>query len=283
MAFGRSRNRRRQDTAQQREAVKGAVRTRGPAVLKAILLAGLTCGLVWGGLELRRWALTSPTFLLKETTFSGLQRATPGELLKLSGLTVGQNLWALDVESLERAMSAHPWARTVVVTRHFPSSVSVEVTEHVPAALAVLGDLYLLDEEGEPFKRLQPGDKLDLPLVTGVDRESYLGDEAGMRERYRRALAVVEAYEATGPGKRERLSEVRVSPEGTVLVLADGMEVRLGEGETDAKLRKLARVREELRARGLSAEIIHLDNRARPGWVAVKLSSPVSERNGASQ
>ncbi|PTL77776.1 cell division protein FtsQ/DivIB [Vitiosangium sp. GDMCC 1.1324] len=283
MAFGKSKNRRRQDAAQQKEAVKGAVRTHGPGLLKAILLTGLTFALVWGGIELRRWALSSPTFLLKETTFSGLQRATPGELLKLSGLTVGQNLWALDVGALERAMSTHPWVRSVEVRRHFPASVSVEVVEHVPAALAVLSDLYLLDEDGEPFKRLQPGDTLDLPLVTGLDREDYLADEAKTRERYRQALAVVDAYAATQPGKRERLSEVRVSPEGMVLVMADGMEVRMGEGETDAKLQRLSRVREELRARGLSAQVIHLENRARPGWVAVKLSSPVSERSGASQ
>ncbi len=177
---------------------------------------------MWGGVELRRWALSSPTFLLKETTFSGLQRAAPGELLKLSGLTVGQNLWSLDVEPLERAMSAHPWVRTVEVRRHFPSSVSVEVTEHVPAALATLGDLYLLDEQGEPFKRLQPGDKVDLPLLTGLDREGYLADEAGVRERVREALAVAEAYAARQPGKRERLSEVRVTPAGMVLVSADG-------------------------------------------------------------
>ncbi|WP_375767058.1 FtsQ-type POTRA domain-containing protein [Archangium gephyra] len=283
MAFGKSKNRRRQDAAQTKEAVKGAVRSHGPGLLKAILLTGLTCALVWGGIELRRWALSSPTFLLKETTFSGLQRAAPGELLKLSGLTVGQNLWSLDVETLERTMAAHPWVRTVEVRRHFPSSVSVEVSEHVPAALAALGDLYLVDEDGEPFKRLQPGDKLDLPLVTGMDREGYLADEANTRERFRQALEVARAYAATEPLKRERLSEVRVSAEGLVLVMADGMEARLGEGETDAKLQRLSRVREELRARGLSAEVIHLENRARPGWVAVKLSSPVSERSGVSR
>jgi cell division protein FtsQ len=282
MAFGKSKNRRRQDASEKTEAVKGAVRTHGPGLLKAIVLTGLTVALVWGGIEVRRWALSSPTFLLKETTFSGLERAAPAELLKLSGLTVGQNLWSLDVGALERAMSAHPWVSTVEVRRHFPSSVSVEVVEHVPAALATLGDLYLLDEQGEPFKRLQPGDKVDLPLVTGLDREGYLADEAGVRERFRQALAVAEAYAAAQPGKRERLSEVRVSPEGMVLVAADGQEVLLGEGETDAKLQRLARVRDELRSRGLSAQVIHLDNRARPGWVAVKLSSPVSERSGAS-
>ncbi|MCY1080892.1 cell division protein FtsQ/DivIB [Archangium lansingense] len=283
MAFGKSKNRRRQDAAQTKEAVTGAVRSHGPGVLKVILLTGLTCALVWGGIELRRWALSSPTFLLKETSFSGLQRATPGELLKLSGLTVGQNLWSLDVETLERTMSTHPWVRTVEVRRHFPSSVSVEVVEHMPAALAALGDLYLVAEDGEPFKRLQPGDKLDLPLVTGMDREGYLADEAKTRERFRQALEVARAYAATEPGKRERLSEVRVAAEGLVLVLADGTEAWLGEGETDAKLQRLSRVREELRARGLAAEVIHLENRARPGWVAVKLSSPVSERSGASQ
>ena len=283
MAFGKSKNRRRQDAAQTKEAVRGAVRSHGPGLLKAILLTGLTCALVWSGMEVRRWALSSPTFLQKETTFSGLERAAPGELLKLSGLTVGQNLWSLDVGMLERAMATHPWVRTVEVKRRFPSGVSVEVVEHVPAALAALGDLYLVAEDGEPFKRLQPGDKLDLPLVTGMDREGYLADEAQTRERFREALEVARAYAATEPGKRERLSEVRVTAEGLVLVLADGTEAWMGEGETDAKLQRLSRVREELRARGLAAQVIHLENRARPGWVAVKLSSPVSERNGASQ
>ena len=282
MAFGKSKNRRHQDVAQKKAAVTGAVRTHGPGALKAIVLTGLTFALVWGVIELRRWALTSPFFLLKETSFSGLHRAHPGELLKLSGLTVGQNLWSLDVGSLERAMAAHPWVREVTVRRHFPSSVVVEVGEHVPAALAVLNDLYLLNEEGEPFKRLQPGDGLDLPLITGVDREAYLTDEAKTRESLGRALAMVAAYAAARPGKSERLSEVRVTGDGLVLTLSDGTQVRMGEGATEEKLQRLARVREGLRGKGLSAEVIHLDNRARPGWVAVKISSPVSERNGTS-
>ncbi len=83
MAFGKSKNRRHQDAAQKKAAVTGAVRTHGPGVLKAILLTGLTFALVWGGIELRHWALTSPFFLLKETSFSGLERAQPSELLKL--------------------------------------------------------------------------------------------------------------------------------------------------------------------------------------------------------
>jgi len=282
MAFGKSKNRRRVDSAQQKEAVKGAVQTHGPSVAKGLLAATLTAGLIWGGVELRAWALSSPRFQLRDANFTGLTRASRAELVKLSGLAVGQNLFALDVPALEKAMLQHPWVRSVEVTRHFPATVSVEVVEHTPEALVVLGDLYVLDGEGEPFKRVTPGDGLDLPLVTGVERDAYVKEPEAVRERMKSAIEVAHAYVALKPGRHERLSEVRVDGASLALVTVAGQEVLLGEGNTEAKLARLTRVRRELSTRGLAADVIHLENRARPGWVAVKLSSPVSERNGVS-
>jgi cell division protein FtsQ len=282
MAFGKSKNRRRVDAAQQKEAVKGAVRTHGPSTVKGLLAAALTAGIIWGWVELRAWALSSPRFQLQEANFTGLTRASRAELVKLSGLAQGQNLFALDVSALEKAMLQHPWVRGVEVTRHFPATVSVEVVEHTPEALVVLGDLYVLDGEGEPFKRVTPGDGLDLPLVTGVEREEYVKEPAAVRERMKSAIEVAHAYGALKPGRHERLSEVRVDGTSFALVTVAGQEVLLGEGNTEAKLARLTRVRRELSARGLAADVIHLENRARPGWVAVKLSSPASERSGVS-
>jgi cell division protein FtsQ len=282
MAFGKSKNRRRVDAAQQKEAVKGAVRTHGPSTVKGLLAAALTAGLIWGGVELRAWALSSPRFQLQEANFTGLTRASRAELVKLSGLAQGQNLFAMDVSALEKAMLQHPWVRSVEVTRHFPATVSVEVVEHTPEALVVLGDLYVLDGEGEPFKRVTPGDGLDLPLVTGVEREEYVKEPAAVRERMKSAIEVAHAYGALKPGRHERLSEVRVDGTSFALVTVAGQEVLLGEGNTEAKLARLTRVRRELSAKGLAADVIHLENRARPGWVAVKLSSPASERSGGS-
>lgn len=282
MAFGKSKNRRRVDTAQQKEAVKGAVQTHGPSVAKGLLAAALTAGLIWGGVELRAWALSSPRFQLQEANFTGLTRASSAELVKLSGLAVGQNLFALDVPALEKAMLQHPWVRSVEVTRHFPATVAIEVVEHTPEALVVLGDLYVLDGEGEPFKRVTPGDGLDLPLVTGVERDAYVKEPEAVRERMKSAIEMAHAYRALKPGRHERLSEVRVEGTSLALVTVAGQEVLLGEGNSEAKLARLTRVRRELSARGLAADVIHLENRARPGWVAVKLSSPVSERSGVS-
>ena len=116
------------------------------------------------------------------------------------------------------------------VTRRFPDRVSVEVAEHVPAALAVLGDLYVLDEEGEPFKRVTPGDGLDLPLVTGLDREAYVTDPAAARERLRAALEVARAYDALSPARRSGCPRSGWRRTALALVTVSGQEVRMGEG-----------------------------------------------------
>ena len=52
----------------------------------------------------------------------------------------------------------------------------------------------------------------------------------------------------------------------------DGQEIEFGEGDVLPKLGRLARVRKELHARSMVAEVIRLDNRTRPSWVAVQLT-----------
>jgi cell division protein FtsQ len=51
----------------------------------------------------------------------------------------------------------------------------------------------------------------------------------------------------------------------------DGMEIRLGQGDLPAKLERLGRLLSTLEADGRRAEVLHLDNRRNPDWVAVRL------------
>ena len=50
-----------------------------------------------------------------------------------------------------------------------------------------------------------------------------------------------------------------------------GVEIRLGQGELPEKLARLERVLAAVAAEGQRAEVLHLDNRRRPDWVAVRL------------
>ncbi len=179
------------------------------------------------------------------------------------------NLWSLDPGAVAQAMGAHPWVRSVEVTRGLPDTLQLKVEERTPVALAALGELYVVDADGAPFKRVSAAEALDLPLLTGLTRESAEGDPAGTAVRLREALAVADAYQRAFD--RPRLSEIQLGEAGFELITTDGVRVVLGRDDVDGQLRRLHRVRDELQKRGLLASAIHLENRVRPGWVAVQV------------
>jgi len=258
-----SRNRRRRADGGASPAPGGRV------VLHCLGILGLVASLAWGALQLHAWASGSPRFVLRTVTVRGLHRATEHELLRLAGVGPGTNLWSLDTAAVAQAMAAHPWVRTVEVTRGLPDSLQLRVEERVPVALASLGDLYVVDADGAPFKRVSPAEPLDLPLLTGLTRESAERDPAGTAARLREALKVAAAYQ--GRFDRPRLSEIQLGESGFQLVTADGVRVVLGRDDVEGQLLRLRRVRDELQQRGLLAAAIHLENRVRPGWVAVQV------------
>ncbi len=271
-------NRRRVDVAKKTGELKAAAVSHAPLALRVVLSGLVTAAMVWGGIEGWQWATTTPFFALTQIRFHGNSRATDIELQRLAGLYEGQNLVQMNVASLEKAMSAHPWVQQLSVRRRWHSIVEVEVTENVPVAVMSLNELYLVTADGRPFKRMQVTDAADLPLITGIDREAMVNDADATTERLKHALSVAAAYQASDAAKGHALSEVHVDVDAVTLVTVNGQEVRLGDDASAAKLARLSKVRSELQARSLTAEVIHLDNRVRPEWVTVQVTPSGAEK-----
>jgi cell division protein FtsQ len=283
MGFTRQKNRRKADSSARRAPAPARFKTLGRSLLYAFLTLVLLAGLTTAGKLGFDWALKTDRLGLQTVSFHGNKRATANELSRLANLAVGQNLLSMDLAAMEKSIRTHPWIRDVELQRHFPHALSIRVKERLPAAMITLGELYILDEEGEPFKRLGAQDPVDLPLVTGLDREDFLKAREATKTRLRKALDIIAAYEASNVSHGEPLSEVRLEDGGvTVITGPHGQEIRMGDSATTEKLARLAKVRTELGRRGVEGQVIHLDNRSRPGWVAVKLAIPGSERTGES-
>lgn len=284
MIFRAKKNRRRVDVAKKTAELKAVASTLAPTLFRVLGAAVASAAIVFGAYGLLQWARQSPRFAIATISFSGNTHASDLELSRVAGLQLGQNLVALDALAVERLVAAHPWVKDVRVNRRFPQSLDVQITEHRPVAMVSLGDLYLLDEDGEPFKRVGPSDALDLPIVSGIEREDYVARHDETVLRLTDALLVAHSYAGSPAGKAAPLSEVHLDPTGVTLVTADGQQVQLGEGAWREKLDRLARVRQELSARSLTASVIRLDNRARPSSVTVSLqtnnSSTSPERGG---
>jgi cell division protein FtsQ len=274
MPSGSPRNRRRRHERTAR--LQGAVLTHGPRLFAAVAaLAALGVG----GVRLDAWARQSPRFALRSVQVAGAQRATEAELMTLGGVQPGTNLWALDTGEVARGMAGHPWVRAVDVHRALPDILQIRVEEHVPAALAVLGDLYVVDAEGVPFKKVSAADPLDLPLITGISREDAAKSPEDVAGRVRVALGLIGAWARTV--QRPALSEVHLEESGLRAIDAEGQVVALAAGAPDDALARLLRVRAELKQRGLTAATIHLENRVRPTWVAVQLAGPQAREHAA--
>lgn len=284
MLFRPKKNRRRVDVAKKTGELKAVAKTHGPVLLQAVLATVVTVAVAWGGFEGWRWATTTPRFGLTEVRYYGTGQATDGELTRLGGLTPGVNLFALDRGAVERALATHPWVKSVRVSRRLPSRLEVVVEEHEPVALLALGDLYLVDADAVPFKRVAAGDALDLPLVTGIERERFVADRQAALEELGRAVDAAVVYARSPVAKGYALSEVNVAGGEVTVVTVDGEEIRFGDGALAEKLARLERVRAALSDKRLSAAVIRLDDRVRPSRVTVQLSAPGPERGtGAAQ
>lgn len=272
-------NRRRVDRVpgERRRQIACALRRALPALagIAALLLAG---ALVW------RTALMGDLFRISEIRFEGLSRATPDELLELSPVQRGDHLLLCDTDLVAVALRRHPWIAAVNVERELPRKLVVRVAERHAAALVDLGGLYLVDEKGEVFKRAVPGDGLDLPVIRGIAREAWIERRDEIEPLLSAALALLARWAERGLDRTEPVSEIRLDPDyGTTLWAGDdGLEVRLGQGDLPEKLERLERVLSAVAADKERAQVLHLDNRRRPDWVAVRLAGRRGEAEGRS-
>ncbi|MGC4000604.1 MAG: FtsQ-type POTRA domain-containing protein [Anaeromyxobacter sp.] len=266
--MARGPNRRRVDRVpgERRRLAGRALRLAAPAVLAVTALATLG----WLGW---RVGVEGPLLRVQAIRITGASRTVPEDLLASLPLRLGDHLLSVDPEAVEAAARRQPWVGRVQVRRKLPAAVEITVTERHPAALVSLGELYLVDDGGEVFKRALPGDGLDLPLVTGLGREAWLERRAEVEPLITGALALARAWADHGLGARLPISEIHVDADfGTTVWTADGTEVRLGQKELEAKLARLERLIPALDAEVRRPEVIHLDNRRHPDWVAVRFA-----------
>jgi len=239
-------------------------------VLGASLVIATSALVAWAA---RRYVMTSPRFAVTDVEVVGGDRRTPDAVSAESGIGVGGNVFALDLDAARAKILADPWISEATLARRLPGTILVQITERKPAALVAVGEPLLVTSQGEPFKRVEPGDPVDLPLVTGLRPDDLTEDHEGATRTIRRAIDLAAEYEASSLSRRSPLEEVHVSPEGTftLVVGRSATELVLGGPPFRRKLDQAARVVAELDKRGAKADAIMLDNDGRPDRVVVRM------------
>jgi cell division protein FtsQ len=215
----------------------------GAALTACLLLAALYH---WGG-EVRGAARVVRTFVLDSEYFSvreiqvrGGDRVRGTDLVALAGLKHGMNIWAIDLAAIEKVFAKHPWVRRVLVRREFPRRVVIEIEERSPKAIVAMGQLYYVDSDGLVFTTVGNGDKVDLPLITGLRQEQLSVRDPALRHRLKEALRLGDLMALDA----HKLSEIHfAAPQRVVLYTsAYPMALHMGWGNWEDKLRRVRRV-----------------------------------------
>ena len=238
--------------------------------LGVVLVAGASVAVAWVA---RRHVMTSQRFAVTDIDVDGCARRPVAAVAEESGIAVGENVFALDLDSARARILADPWIADATLARRLPGTILIQIVERRASALVALGDTFLATPDGEPFKRLEPGDPVDLPLVTGLRPESLSDDREGTMRTIRRAIDLAAEYERGPLAHRAPLEEVHVQADGTfaVVVGRNATELVLGGPPFRRKLDQAARVVAELDKRGAKADAIMLDNDGRPERVVVRM------------
>jgi cell division protein FtsQ len=78
--------------------------------------------------------LRSPFFAARDITVVGEHRLTEQRVLRLAGISDGQNVMTFDAQEAGRRLEADPWVASAEVTRRLPHTIAVRITERVPVA-----------------------------------------------------------------------------------------------------------------------------------------------------
>ena len=264
----------------------------GRVLGKVVAIVAVLGGAGWGG----RWAVhavvDSPRFQVKQIDIAPAQHVRREEILELSGVALGDRLLSIDTDAVAARLARHPWVAAVQVKRDLPSVLHIDLVERRAAAVASLGGLYLVDDNGRPFKRARMDEAEGLPVLTGIGREPYAKLPEATAAVFREALAILDDYRSR-PG-RPALSEVSIDPRFgfSLILLEGGAEIRLGRGETSKKLARFDQILEAVEKEhlgGLSAiRVVNLDLgsrqvpvflRGRDGDAATEKPAPRPARN----
>jgi cell division protein FtsQ len=207
----------------------------------------IAAGLAWCMHAAPRLFTDSSAFALQALEVNGLRVLKGSEILAASGLQVGDNVFAADLDSMRGHIESLPWVRSATVCRRPPHRLSVHISERRRLAWVDLGVIYGVDAEGIVLPGRRDGGEslqdLDLPVISGLDchTDSLM---PGMVVPDSTLRALLEWWQHASRADTEfglNVSEIQpLGVDGVRLrLVGDGLEVRLPRDRVSHRIRTL--------------------------------------------
>ncbi len=213
------------------------------SLLGVLLLVG---GAVFAG----RWLLNRP---VEHVVINGeFERVSADRLEAVLSPYMGQGFLATPLDVVQQQLVSVPWVATAQVSRKWPGTLMVMVSEEQPAAR--WGERGLLNPQGRLFVSQADHIPAGLPRLDGPE-----GTEAEVATRY---VAIQEQLMHRGLA----LAALELDKRGAwSLLLSNGIQVRLGSQDVDQRLTRFFEALDSVVAT-VAADVSYVDMRYTNGF-----------------
>jgi len=198
-----------------------------------------------------------PIFTLQRIEIEGNVRLTAEDVLRLTALEPGTNLFRIKSWQLREWLLASPWVKEVTVRRELPDALVIVLEERTPSFLVpyytsflqVAADGIILGPVSDTIEDFK------LPILTGLEiKDPALPGQSLHCQQLADLVAVLEYFPAD---LREMLAEIHLSGNGElVFYTGEGVQILFGQAEDSAQ--KVALLRETLRELDGSLAVINV-------------------------
>lgn len=141
--------------------------------LKYFIALCLVMGMSLGSLWSYDLVTQSPVFRVQKIEISGTRRLSESEVILLMGVTRQTNIFSLNLATLEKQMTCHPWIAQASVKRVGTSTLVVTLVEQEALAIVTLGNQagIVINTQGHPFMEFDPqqAQLSALPVISGLE------------------------------------------------------------------------------------------------------------------
>ncbi len=149
------------------------------------------------------------------------------EIIKRSGLLLGENIFKIDLSEVKKRLELHPWVEKAFLARKLPRTIYIKVVEEDPLAMVATRDgVWLVNAQGKLFARANLSLMKDLPALAGVTKEEIKARSlSSSRLPVLELLACLKKHEGLVP-PYANISQLQFLSDGFELLTRDALRVR---------------------------------------------------------
>lgn len=199
--------------------------------------------------------LQSSFFRVKNIEVTGLKQLKKEQVVALSGLAPGVNIFRADLRQAQSKIALNPMVGDVQITRKLPRTILVNITERKPLAIIPdKGSFIIVGDGGYVLARVKNLSSVNLPMLTGLKTAGANPGKIIADEKIQIALKYLLTMSLN---LRAAVSEINLTDVNNIRIYTiDGVEVRFGD---DTRIADKIKLYGEVIGQNYKNKILYID------------------------